>query len=147
MAKIEIKSYRKEREREITDGLEKSMWKAGATVERQAKLNILQHAAKTPWKSTSQVASAVVHQVSISGNKIVTEIGIGQGEDAKGTTLAKIGKYLELGHKQQPGRYVAAIGKRLVKSHVPAYPWLFPAAESKRNEIKEILKGREFTID
>lgn len=39
------------------------------------------------------------------------------------------GKYLEFG-----------------TSRMPPYPWLFPAVEMKRNEIKDALKGKEFTV-
>ena len=47
--------------------------------------------------------------------------------------------YVELGHKQQPGRYVPAIGKRLVRSWVPGKPYLRPAFENHRNEIEQII--------
>ena len=48
--------------------------------------------------------------------------------------------YVELGHNQQPGRYVPAIKKRLVASHVAAKPFLKPALENHRDEYLEIVK-------
>lgn len=47
--------------------------------------------------------------------------------------------YVELGHKQQPGRYVPKIGKRLVRSWVPGKPYLRPAIENHRDEIEQII--------
>ena len=42
---------------------------------------------------------------------------------------------------QQPGRYVPAIGKRLVASYVAAKPFLRPAIEDHTTEYTEILIG------
>ena len=47
--------------------------------------------------------------------------------------------YVELGHKQQPGRYVPKIGKRLVRSWVPGKPFLRPAFENHRSEIEKVI--------
>ena len=47
--------------------------------------------------------------------------------------------YVELGHRQQPGRYVPAIGKRLVRSWVPGKPFLRPAFEDHTGEIEQII--------
>ena len=138
---VTIKSYRKERETEIVNGLQAAMEKVGAIVERQAKSNIIANSAQNPWERTGQTASSVTHNVKVEGNEIYTEIGIPEKATTKdGKSVAKVGKWLELGHPQHPGQYVAAIGKRLVASDVPPYPWLFPAAESNRDKIVELLK-------
>ena len=54
-------------------------------------------------------------------------------------------KYVEFGHHQTPGRYVPAIGKRLVKDYVAPQPFLKPAVENHVAEYKAIaetyLKG------
>ena len=47
--------------------------------------------------------------------------------------------YVELGHHQEPGRYVAAIGKRLVADWVPPKPYLRPAFEDHMAEYQGIL--------
>ena len=47
--------------------------------------------------------------------------------------------YVELGHKQQPGRFVPKIGKRLVKSWVNGKPFLRPAFENHRDEIEQVI--------
>ena len=138
---VTIKSYRKEREQEIISGLQIAMEKVGALVERQAKSNIIANSAKNPWERTGQTASSVTHNVKVEGNEIYTEIGIPDKATTKdGKSVAKVGKWLELGHSQHPGQYVPAIGKRLVASDVPPYPWLFPAVEANRDKIIELLK-------
>lgn len=48
--------------------------------------------------------------------------------------------FVELGHAQEPGRYVPAIGKRLVKSWVPAKPFLRPAIENHMDEYKNVIE-------
>jgi hypothetical protein len=131
MADVTIRSYRKEREREILNNLEKAMDKVGGIVEKQAAKNIYEHAASTPWKHTGILENAVTHNVINEGNSIVTEIGVGEGEHLNGQKLNKIGKWLELGTPN--GRQ-------------PPYPWLFPAVESSKNAIIEALKGK-FTIE
>lgn len=55
-------------------------------------------------------------------------------------TNVKYAPFVELGHHQEPGRYVPAIGKRLVNSFVPPKPFLRPAAEDHSDEYKEILQ-------
>jgi len=133
---VTIKSYRREREREIIDGLQKALEKVGQLVENDAGKNIINHSSSTPWKDTGQLARAVTHIVSEGA----VEIGIKQGEQSKGKSLAKIGKWLELGHSQHPGQFVKDVGARLVASSVPPYPWLFPALESNRQKIIDLLK-------
>ena len=48
--------------------------------------------------------------------------------------------YVELGHHQQPGRYVPAIKKRLVASFVQGKPFLRPAVENHREEYERIIQ-------
>ena len=47
--------------------------------------------------------------------------------------------YVELGHRQQPGRFVPKIKKRLVKSWVNGKPFLRPAFENHTAEIEKII--------
>ena len=54
-------------------------------------------------------------------------------------TNVEYAPYVELGHKQQPGRYVPRIGKRLVRSWVPAKPFLRPAIENHASEICQLI--------
>ena len=48
---------------------------------------------------------------------------------------------IEFGHKQKKGRFVPAIGKRLVAEEVPAKPFLRPAIENYINEYKQIIEN------
>lgn len=135
-ASVTVKSYRKERETEIMGGLQKALEKVGAVVERQAKENVTQSGSKHPQVVTGRLRASIIHQVTSDGVQIVAEIG----------SNVTYSKDLEFGHTQKAGRYVPAIGARLVAEDVPAYPWLYPAIEQNRNNIVAILKGKEFTI-
>jgi HK97 gp10 family phage protein len=122
MSNVTIRSYRKEREKEITDGLQKSMEKVGALVERQAKINVTKSPPEHPQVQTGRLRSSIIHQVTNEGNEITAEIG----------TNVVYSKYLEFGTSR----------------HSP-FPWLFPAVELKKPKIIEILKksgGKNVTI-
>ena len=49
--------------------------------------------------------------------------------------------YVEFGHHQEVGRYVAAIGKRLVRDYIPGKPYLTPAIEDHAKEYCEIIRA------
>ena len=55
-------------------------------------------------------------------------------------TAVEYAPFVEFGHHQQVGRYVPAIGKRLVREFVPAKPFLAPAIENHLDEYKSILE-------
>ena len=117
---VTIRSYRKEREKEITDGLQKSMERVGALVERQAKINVF-----------SPKPSGKTHPYYVDTNRLSGSVthNVGDGYVEIGSNV-KYGKYLEFG-----------------TSRMPPYPWLFPAVEMKRPQIIEALKGEEFKIE
>lgn len=48
---------------------------------------------------------------------------------------------IEFGHHQEVGRYVPAIGKRLVNEFVPAKPFIKPAMVNNLEEYKHILEN------
>ncbi len=108
-----IRSYRKERESEIIDGLQSAMEKVGALVERDAKINVTKSPPEHPQVQTGRLRSSIVHQVTNEGSEIITEIG----------SNVIYSKFLEFG----------------TANHAP-YPWLFPAVESNRDKIINILK-------
>lgn len=56
-------------------------------------------------------------------------------------TAVEYAPYVEFGHHQQVGRYVPAIGKRLVREFVPAKPFLKPAIQNHLDEYKHILES------
>lgn len=69
----------------------------------------------------------------------ITHRQIDENTEIVGTNVT-YAPHVELGHHQQPGRYVPAIGKRLKRSWVPGKPFIRPAAEDHPEEYREILK-------
>ncbi len=55
-------------------------------------------------------------------------------------TAVEYAPAVEFGHKQEVGRYVPAIGKRLVSANVPPKPFLKPAIEGHLEEFKSIME-------
>lgn len=56
-------------------------------------------------------------------------------------TAVEYAPFVEFGHHQEVGRYVPAIGKRLVREFVPAKPFIKPAIENHLDEYKHILES------
>lgn len=55
-------------------------------------------------------------------------------------TAVEYAPYVEYGHHQEPGRYVPALGKRLVAEYVPGKPFLKPAIEDHKKEYEKIAR-------
>lgn len=70
----------------------------------------------------------------------ITHKQIDDHTEAVGTNV-EYAPYVELGHHQQPGRYVPAIKKRLKASYVHGKPYLRPAVENHRDEYNKIIKN------
>ena len=58
---------------------------------------------------------------------------------AKVGTNVEYASFIEYGHKQEVGRYVPAIGKRLVEPFVAARPFMAPAFEKVKDRIKGFM--------
>lgn len=56
-------------------------------------------------------------------------------------TAVEYAPYVEFGHHQEVGRYVPAIGKRLVQSYVAGKPYLTPAIEEHTTEYQNVLNS------
>lgn len=69
----------------------------------------------------------------------ITHQRVNETTEAIGTNV-EYAPYVELGHHQEPGRYVPAIGKRLKASFVPGKPFLRPAAEDHGPEYMQIIQ-------
>ena len=54
-------------------------------------------------------------------------------------TNVQYAPFVELGHRQQPGRFVPAIKKRLKNAHVAAKPFIRPAMEKHQEEYAQII--------
>lgn len=65
-----------------------------------------------------------------------------EGDDTEliGTPV-EYAPYVEIGHHQEAGRFVPALGKRLVASYVPGKPYLRPAIENHVTEYKEVFES------
>ena len=85
---VTVKSYRKEREREILDGLQKGLEKVGRIVEKQAGENVSKTGNEHPQIKTGNLLGSITHET-------------GEGEVVIGTNV-KYGKYLEHGTSRMP---------------------------------------------
>ncbi len=105
----------------LGDQMEKALETIGLVAEGYAK--------RLCPVDTGNLRNSISHAVDKSDNSAV--IG----------TNVKYAPYIELGHHQDPGRYVPAIGKKLVKDYVPPQPFLRPAAQDHPTEYKSIVES------
>lgn len=56
-------------------------------------------------------------------------------------TNVEYAPYVEMGHRQQVGRYVPALGKRLVAPEVKSQPYLRPAFLEHMDEYKDVIEA------
>ena len=108
---------------EVNAGIARALEICGGTAERYMVENL----ARNNSIKTTRLVSSITHQP--------------RGEDtmAVGTDVY-YGAYVELGHHQQPGRYVPAIGKRLKVPFVQGKPYLKPAVENHQDEYTKIFQ-------
>lgn len=78
---------------------------------------------------TGNLRDSITHAYSDEGKTVTLLVG----------TNVYYAPYVELGHHQQPGRFVPKIKKRLVRSWVPGKPFLRPAFENHINEIFSLI--------
>lgn len=118
-----FRSFKEERAEEIKLKKARALEIIGGTGERHVKDKLEQnHSVKT-----GLLVGSIAHEPR------------GDSTVAIGTNV-KYGPYVELGHNQQPGRYVPAIGKRLKASHVAAKPYLRPGIEEHTDEFERIVQ-------
>ena len=77
---------------------------------------------------TGNLRQSITHEVDRSNH----EVTIG--------TAVRYAPHVEYGHKQEAGRYVPAIKKRLKKDFVPAKPYLRPAIQKNIPLFKDVIK-------
>lgn len=121
---VKFTSYKSQRINEINLKKKRALEACGGTAERYTKENLT----KNKSVISNTLRGSITHQQR------------DENTEAIGTGV-KYAPYVELGHHQEPGRYVAAIGKRLVKSWVPAKPYLRPAIEEHQDEYARIIKS------
>lgn len=135
MTDVTIKSFRKEREKEIIDGLKAVLPKIGALVERDAKQNAthIKDSGQHPAIITGRLRASISYNWSDSGmergkveSPAKSEDGVSQPTEDLAVNIGtnvEYAKIIELGNSRQP-----------------PYPFLFPAVESNRDKIIDVLK-------
>ena len=106
---------------ELIDACRIALEICGGKAETYAKLNCP--------KRTGNLQNSITHKVA---------------DDGKSVTIGSATSYapfVELGHIQEVGRYVPAIGKRLKKPYVEPRPFLRPAIENHLAEYKSIIES------
>lgn len=81
---------------------------------------------KCPVK-TSTLRKSITHRVVEDAVQIGTNV--------------EYAPHVEYGHVQEVGRYVPALGKRLVADHVKAQPYLRPAVSNHVEEYKRLCES------
>ncbi len=79
-------------------------------------------------------------QITARANSMNVERGKRGGYSITVTNPVYYASYVEYGHRQTPGRYVPAIGKRLVKSWVEGQHFLKLSEEELREIAPEMLE-------
>lgn len=117
------KSNKSEALKEVQQAVERALEICGGTAERHAVDNLERnHSVKS-----SILVNSITHEMR------------GSDTVAVGTDV-EYAPFVELGHHQEPGRYVPAIGKRLKASFVPGKPYLRPAVENHIGEYERIFQ-------
>lgn len=120
----EFISHRREVSQAMKDAKARALEAIGSTAERHVKEKLTMNRSV----DTGNLRNSITHAKQDENTMLV------------GSSV-KYAPYVELGHHQQPGRYVPAIKKRLVKSWVAPKPYLRPAIENHREEYKRIIRA------
>lgn len=135
MTNVTIKSYRKDREKGILNGLMGAMQKIGAAVEGEAKKNA-SHAKDSdqhPAVQTGRLRGSISYNWARSGmdrGKVESPAEMDDGVSQPTADIA-----VNIGSNVHYARII-----ELGSPRQPPYPFLFPAVESKKSEIIELLK-------
>lgn len=107
----------------VDEAIARALEICGGTGERYAKENLIANGSV----KTGILLGSITHE---PWDKYTMAVG----------TDVKYSFFVELGHNQEPGRYVPAIKKRLVASHVNGKPYLRPAVENHKEEYSRIFQ-------
>ena len=117
---LSVTSHRLTVESDITKAIHRALEICGGKAETYAK--------KLCPVDTGNLRNSITHQREGDDTELIG-------------TAVEYAPYVEIGHHQEPGRYVPAIGKRLVASYVPGKPYLTPALENHISEYKEVFEA------
>ena len=107
---------------QLKNEVKKSVKNVGETYKRNAKAN-------TPVKTGDLRRSWELKGPFFSGTDISVEL----------RNSKNYASFVENGHRQTPGRYVPAIGKRLKASWVPGQHFLQKATKQTSNQIQQLI--------
>jgi len=98
--------------------------RAAMIIERQAKINATGRPG--PHVQTGRLRASIVPEIIDS-------------QTARVGTNVFYASYVELGHRQKAGRFVPAIGKRLVADFAPAYPFISPTVDQCKDDLGNMM--------
>ena len=120
MADFTFKSYAPQVKAQTQAVIDRALEKCGLLAESYAK--------KLCPTKTGRLKNSITHEQQDEKTMVI-------GTDVE------YAPFVELGHRQEPGRYVPAIGKRLKRAWVPPKAFLRPAAENHANEFRSIIEN------
>lgn len=118
---VTFKSHYREVTAAVQEATDRALEIAGAKAEGYAKANLTRNGSVI----TGNLRNSITHRQVSSDTEVI------------GTNV-NYAPFVELGHHQEPGRYVPAIKKRLKRRFVPGKPYLRPAAEGHGEEYAKI---------
>jgi len=116
---LSVISHRHTVESDVTKAIHRALEACGGKGETYAK--------KLCPVDTGNLRNSITHQREGDDTELI-------GSDVE------YAPYVELGHHQEVGRYVPAIGKRLVRPFVPGKPYLAPALKDHISEYEQIFE-------
>ena len=121
---VKFTSYKREALAALEENVDRALEICGGTAERYTKENLTRNRSV----QSNTLRGSITHDKMDSRTEVIG-------------TPVYYAPYVELGHHQQPGRYVPAIKKRLKNSWVPAKPFLRPAIENHIDQYKRIVEA------
>jgi len=118
---MQVKSYRKERQKEVEDKLFKGMVNVCSSITTEAKENARATPPAHPQVQTGTLRRSITLDVTRTKG-IEGKVGIMSGKEAGDEALV-YAPYVELGTR-----------------HHPPYPYLLPAAESHKSKVAGFFK-------
>ena len=119
---VKYTSYQKEFLTTYEQAIDRALDICGGMAESHAKVNL----ARNHSVRTNRLRGSIKH------------VRVDKNTEAVGTNV-EYAPYVELGHHQEPGRYVPAIKKRLKASWVAPKPYLRPAVENHKEQYKKVI--------
>jgi hypothetical protein len=104
-------------------------------MEEKATMCVGEIMARTPVKSGTLRRSMTHTEVKKVGKIYSVKVG-------SRIEVADYAEAVEEGHKQTPGRYIPAIGKKLVQSFVPGRHMIGDSIEIYQRELQDSIKNR-----